>query len=72
MNMQKIVVILALLLLVAAGLINLGMIGAGMSFDEINQDAFLIKNLFLGFMKVAPLILIVGVIILLAKEVNDG
>jgi len=69
--MKRIILIIALGLLVALSLLILGTIGANINFEGITLNVLNFKNLFLGMTKIVPLILFIGFIILIQRELNN-
>lgn len=47
-----------------------GMIGANMEMNDVSIIIFSFKNVFLGMLKVSPLLLVLSFLIILYKEVK--
>lgn len=66
----KIILSILLVLLFFIGLIIIGVIGANISFEEITLQVLYIKPLFLGIIKIAPLVLVIGFVMIITKELQ--
>lgn len=66
----KVVLILSLVLLISISLIIVGTIGANIEFSEVSLQVLSIKNLFLGMIKLMPLIFIISIIFLIYKHLE--
>lgn len=69
---SKIVLVFGIVLSTIIGLIVIGTIGANLPFEDITLHVLTVKNLFLGVIKIAPLIVIAGSMSLLIKQLKNG
>lgn len=66
--MNKLLMYLIIILLSFMCLFIVGFIGSGIALEAITMDVLSFKNVFLGIMKLSPLLVIIGIMSILVQK----